>query len=157
MQICQTCKHYKKHTRSCGTLVFGRTLKPEEVEEAKKENNIKHYKKKVRLCGCFLPAKTFGVFEACPISKWGVHALSEEELKQIVSFVDTLPIVGTYNGETVRQLNMWYKLLTGSRKNISTCPNCVRETVRTFRREIKKYKEEIFNEQNNADTNTETE
>jgi hypothetical protein len=155
MQICQTCKHFKQLTRSCGTLVFGRALKPEEIEEAKKENRIKHYKKKIRLCGCFLPAKTFGIFQSCPIGKWGVHALSEEEMQRIVLFVDSLPQFGTYKTETIKELNVWYKLLTGSRKNISTCPNCIRETVRTFRREIKKYKEELSNQENNADTNTE--
>jgi hypothetical protein len=157
MQICQTCKYFKQTTRSCGTLVFGRALKPEEIEEAKKENRIKYYKKKVRLCGCFMPAKTFGIFQTCPIGKWGVHALSEEEMQQILSFVDTLPKFGTYKSETIKELNKWYKLLTGSRKNISTCPTCVRETVRTFRREIKKYKEELLNQDNNADTNAETE
>lgn len=156
MQICQTCKHFKQHTRSCGTLVFGRALKPEEIQEAQKENKIKHYKKKVRLCGCYLPAKTFGIFQACPLGKWGVHALSTEELQQIVAFVDALPQFGTYNSNTVRELNRWYKLLTGSRKNISTCPNCVRETVRTFRKEIQKYKQQI-QEQQNANTNSETE
>ena len=156
MQICQTCKFYKEHTRSCGTLILGRNLKPEEVAEVEKELHVKHYKKKYRLCGCFLPAKTWGIFEACPIGKWGVHSLSETELQEIISFVDGLPTLGTYNADSVRELNKWYKLLTGSRKNISTCPNCVRETVRTFRKEIAKYKQEIQTQQN-ADTYTETE
>lgn len=156
MQTCQACKFYKEHTRSCGTLLLGRKLKPEEVHEIEKELHVKHYKKKYRLCGCFLPAKTYGIFETCPIGKWGVHSLSEAELEQIVSFVDCLPTVGTYNANSVRELNKWYKLLTGSKKNISTCPSCVRETVRTFRKEIAKYKQEIQT-QENANTTTDTE
>ena len=156
MAICQACKFYKETTRSCGTLLLGRKLKPEEVAQIEKELHVKHYKKKYRLCGCFLPAKTYGIFEACPISKWGVHSLNEKELEQIVLFVDGLPTVGTYNADSVRELNKWFKLLTGSKKNISTCPSCVRDTVRTFRKEIAKYKQEIQT-QENANTTTETE
>jgi hypothetical protein len=157
IEICQACKFYKQSTRSCGTLIVGRKLTKEELEEIDKDNLVKHYRKKVRLCGCFLPAKTWGIFESCPVGKWGVHALSETEVEQIVSFVDTLPNVGSYNADTVRELNRWHKLLTGSRKNISTCPNCVRETVRTFRREINKYKEQIQKAKEDANTNTTTE
>lgn len=129
----------------------------EEVDELDKELVVKHYKKTIRLCGCFLPAKTWGIFEACPVGKWGVHSLSEEEQKQIVEFVDTLPNYGKYSGDTVRELNRWYKLLTGSRKNISTCPNCIREAVRVFRKEIAKFKQEIQTQESYANTSTENE
>lgn len=156
MAICQACKFYKEATRSCGTLLLGRKLKPEEVAQIEKELHVKQYRKKYRLCGCLLPVKTYGIFEACPIGKWGVHSLSETELQQIISFVDGLATVGTYNVDSVRQLNKWYKLLTGSRKNISTCPSCVRETVSTFRKEISKYKEQIQLQQN-ANNNNEVE
>lgn len=150
METCQACKFYKSVTSSCGTVILGRKLTQDEIEELKKENSVRHYKKTVRLCGCVLPLKTWGIFEACPIGKWGVHALSEKEIEQIVSFVDGLPTFGTYKVDTLRELNTWHKLLTGSRKNISTCPDCVRETVKTFRREIKKYKEQTNNNEYNS-------
>jgi len=53
LKICHGCEHYKKITRSCGTLILGAITA--------KENEP---------CGCFLPIKaSFKIFD-CPLKKW---------------------------------------------------------------------------------------
>ena len=53
LKICRGCEHYKKVTRSCGTLILGAITA-----------------KKNEPCGCYLPIKaSFKIFN-CPLSKW---------------------------------------------------------------------------------------
>ena len=85
-----------------------------------------------------------------------MESLSKEQIQKLILFVEQLPKYGIYKSENVKELNRWFQFLTGSRKNISACPSCVRDMVKTFRREIKKYKVEFQKEEDNANTNTET-
>ncbi len=156
MRTCEGCKFFKSITKSCGTLIVGRKLTQEELEELQKENLVKHYKKKIRLCGCWLPAKTYGLFESCPVGKWGMESLSKEQMQKLILFVEDLPQYGIYKSESVKELNRWFQFVTGSKKNISGCPTCVRDMVKTFRKEIKKYKLQFQKEEEHANTNTET-
>ena len=53
LKICRGCEHYKKITRSCGTLILGAITA-----------------KKNEPCGCYLPIKaSFKIFN-CPLNKW---------------------------------------------------------------------------------------
>ena len=41
---CESCNHFRKRTRTCGTPIKG--------------NKVKHNKKDYKLCGCFMDVKT---------------------------------------------------------------------------------------------------
>jgi hypothetical protein len=140
LSVCHKCRFYNETTQSCGTLIVGRRLKPEELEEAERENIRKHKKKSVRLCGCFLPAKTWLKLEQCPIGKWSIHDITPEEMAELVAFVDALPTYGVVGGDTLEALNNWYNKLTGVRQPLSKCPPCVRQTIIQLRHTITEYK-----------------
>lgn len=140
LSVCHKCRFYKETTQSCGTLIVGRRLKPEELEEAERENVRKYKKKSVRLCGCFLPAKTWLKLEQCPIGKWSVYEFTPEEMEELVAFVDSLPKFGIIGGDKVEVLNQWYNKLTGQRQPLSKCPPCIRQTIFQLRQTIEEYK-----------------
>ncbi len=121
LAICQACKHFVESTQSCGTLVFGRKLSPEELAEAEDNNKITHYRRKTRLCGCFMPAKVHFAGYRCPINKWGRYRLNEEESELLREFVSGLPEGGRIDAKTVKQLNEWVYKITGRRMACQTC------------------------------------
>jgi len=140
LAICHKCRFYNSTTQSCGTLIVGRRLKPEELLEAERENIRKHNKKRVRLCGCFLPAKTWGKLESCPIGRWEIYGLTDVELAALLQFVEEMPRFGIIKGEALAELNRWYAKLTGVKTPLSNCPPCVRQTMVNLRHAVEEYK-----------------
>ena len=140
LSVCHKCRFYKEITQSCGTLIVGRRLKPEELEEAERDNLRKHNKKRVRLCGCVIPLKTWGKLEQCPIGKWGVYDLTQKQMEELVAFVEGLPTYGIINGEGLIELNKWQNILSGVKQPISGCPPCIRQSIIDLRATIKEYK-----------------
>lgn len=121
MRTCKECKHFVESTQSCGTLILGDKLSPEDLAEAEKENQITHYRKKLRLCGCRMPVKTKYALARCPINKWGRFKLSEEETEALRDFISGLPTQGVYTAEMVREAAAWFTKMTGQRYGCSSC------------------------------------
>ena len=133
LATCLSCKHYVSSTQSCGTLIFGRKLTPEELAEAEENNKITHYRRKTRLCGCVMPHKVRFAVYRCPINKWGRYRLTEEESELLREFVSALPEGGRINIETVKALNEWVYKITGHRMKCQTCKGA--ELVNWIKRE----------------------
>jgi hypothetical protein len=133
LATCKACKHFIESTESCGTLIVGRKLTPEELAEAEENNKITHYRRKTRLCGCYMPAKTKFALYRCPLNKWGRYRLTEEETELLRTFVSGLPVNGKIDVQTVKELNSWVYKMTGRRLSCSTCKGA--ELVQWIRRE----------------------
>jgi len=133
LSICQSCKHFVESTQSCGTLIVGRKLSPEELAEAEENNRITHYRRKTRLCGCFMPAKVHLSAYRCPINKWGRYRLTDAETELLREFVAALPEGGRIGVKTVKELNEWVFKITGRRMACQTCKGS--ELVNWIKRE----------------------
>jgi hypothetical protein len=127
MKTCQECKHYRKTTMSCGTLIVGNSV-PE-------ENEFNYRKKKVRLCGCVMPVKTKLIFAKCPLNKWDSFRLSKEEIAELREFVGGLPL-SSLSREQVKKLYEMKSKLTGRRENPSTCGSCVAGLIKEFKNQL---------------------
>lgn len=135
LQTCIKCKFYKPHTSSCGTLIIGDALTPEELAEIELENEITWYKKKKRLCGCNMPWKTKFSFASCPIGKWGKYRLSDEETKQLIEFINTIPDKGVILSNQVSELYQWFSRMTGRKER--PCSSCVGQLIQEFKNQLK--------------------
>lgn len=127
MKTCQECKHYRKTTMSCGTLIVGNTV-PE-------ENEFSYRKKKVRLCGCVMPVKTKLIFAKCPLNKWDSFRLSKEEIAELREFVGGLPL-SSLSRDQVKKLYEMKSKLTGRRESPSTCGSCVAGLIKEFKKQL---------------------
>jgi len=134
LATCTACKHFRPLTHSCGTLIIGNKLSPEDLAEAEENNKITHYRRKTRLCGCYMPAKTKFALYRCPLNKWGRYRLNEEETELLKEFVQQLPTNGKIDVQTVKALNEWVYKMTGRRLSCSTCKGA--ELVNWIRSEI---------------------
>lgn len=133
LAICQACKHYIEKTSSCGTLILGGKMSPEDLLEAEENNKITHYRRKTRLCGCDMTRKTKFSLYRCPINKWGRYRLNDNETELLKEFVSQLPTNGRVDVQTVRALNEWVYKMTGRRVGCSTCKGA--ELVNWIRKE----------------------
>lgn len=121
LATCKACKHFRPSTLSCGTLIFGNKLSPEDLAEANENNKITHYRRKTRLCGCYMPRKTKYSLYRCPINRWGRYRLSDEETELLRTFISGLPSQGSITGQTVRDLGEWVYKMTGKRISCVSC------------------------------------
>ena len=121
LTICRTCKHFVESTQSCGTLIFGEKLSPEDLAEAEANNSITHYRKKLRLCGCWMPVKTKYLLFRCPINKWHRYKLNDDETEALREFISGLPTQGVYTAQMVREAADWFTKMTGQRYGCSSC------------------------------------
>lgn len=121
LTICRACKHFKESTQSCGTLILGNKMSPEDLAEAEANNAITHYRKKLRLCGCHMPYKTKLSLWRCPINKWGRYKLNEEETEALAAFISGLPTQGVYTAQMVKEAAAWFTKMTGQRYACSSC------------------------------------
>jgi hypothetical protein len=121
LATCKACKHFRPSTLSCGTIIIGNKLSPEDLAEAEENNKITHYRRITRLCGCYMPRKTKYSLYRCPINKWGRYRLSDEETELLRAFISGLPSQGSITGQTVRELGEWVHKMTGSRVGCVSC------------------------------------
>jgi len=121
LKTCEACKHYVKSTQSCGTLILGDKLSPEDLAEAEELNEVTHYRKKLRLCGCRMTVKTKYSLFRCPINKWGRYKLSEKETEELANFISGLPTQGVYTAQMVKEAAAWFTKMTGQRYGCSSC------------------------------------
>lgn len=134
--ICQGCKHYNSTFKTCGTPLVGRKLTPEETEEIIAANEITRNKQKFKLCGCFMPVKWRLPWVKCPLQKWGLHGLTDAEIKELESFLDSLP-KDVIPAKTVTELFNWAGRIRGSR--VTTCGECVKGIISEMRENINEY------------------
>lgn len=137
--ICKSCKFYKPSTNSCGTLIIGRRITDEERKELEEELNITYYRKKLRLCGCVLSLKIPLPYQKCPVDKWGFGDCTKEEYEELKTFLSNVPMLGTFKSEHILQLNQWYKRITGIKKNVPLCGNCIKQTIADMKQMVDKY------------------
>jgi len=121
LKICRACKHYRPEFNTCGTLILGDKLSPEDLESAEAANEVTHYRKKLRLCGCVMPIKTKYSLFRCPINKWGRYQLSEDETESLRAFVSGLPTQGIYTAGIIKEAAEWFQKMTGQRHGCSSC------------------------------------
>jgi hypothetical protein len=121
LTTCKACKHFVELTQSCGTLILGNKLSPEDLAEAEENNRVTHYRKKTRLCGCRMPVKTKYALARCPINKWGRYKLTDEETELLNAFISGLPTQGVYTAQMVKEAAAWFTKMTGQRYGCSSC------------------------------------
>lgn len=134
--ICQGCKHYKPLFKSCGTLLVGRKLTPEEAEEVKAANQVTRNKQTFELCGCFMPIKWRIPWVKCPLEKWGLHGLTESEIEELKAFLDSLP-TNTIPSKEVTELFTWAGRIRGTK--VTTCGECVKGIIDEMRKNLNEY------------------
>jgi Cys-tRNA synthase (O-phospho-L-seryl-tRNA:Cys-tRNA synthase) len=137
LEICQSCKWYKSHTKSCGTLIIGNDVS----EEVLAENNVTYYKKEFTLCGCVMPVKTKLSMAKCPANKW-TSALTDEDINQIKDFLKTINVIDgkikvqRITSEQVKTIFEWMKKLKGQPVEITSCGKCIEDAVKSLIEEI---------------------
>lgn len=117
--ICESCIHFRKRTRTCGTPIVGNKVG------------------KKRTCGCFMDVKTKLSFSNCPLDKWYGKDLSHSdylEMKQLISEVKY-----TINSKQKKVLFSLLSKYTGSTKQTSQCASCLIKALDDIKEIIKQY------------------
>ena len=140
--ICQGCKFFVKETRSCGPLILGRNLSPDEL----KSLEVRHYKRKVRLCGCVMKLKTLLPFSSCPADKWKaveMNGLSPERVAkkrdEMIGFLDRIKGKPTLGHKDIMELLEYIRFLYNKSVKVTNCDDC----IRNYLDDLKKRVEEI--------------
>jgi hypothetical protein len=131
LATCKKCKFFKPLTQSCGTLIVGNTVDPE-------ENSVTHYKEKIKLCGCIMPIKTKFVFASCPAHKWFALDWKQEEIAALDEFVQRVHKANKIETEDLKLLYYWFSRMTGKHQQVSGCASCIRDLITEFRRQLNK-------------------
>jgi len=131
LAICKKCKFFKPLTQSCGTLIVGNTVDPE-------ENSVTHYKEKIKLCGCIMPIKTKFVFASCPAHKWFALDWKDEEIAALDVFIHRIHKANKIEAHDLHQLYEWFSRMVGKKQQTSNCASCIRDLITEFRRQLHK-------------------
>lgn len=131
---CRNCKYHKDTPLvgiTCGTFLTGGDAEPEKVT---------YYRRKVKLCGCKMSWKTKYALAKCPIGKWDVHNLTDQQIENLQIFIDELTGKSTLKPEQVQKLFQWKSRLTGKREEPQYCASCVRDLIAEMRDNLLKMK-----------------
>jgi hypothetical protein len=131
LAICKKCKFFKPLTQSCGTLIVGNTVDPE-------ENSVTYYKEKIKLCGCIMPIKTMFRFASCPAHKWFALDWKQEEIAELNEFIHRIHKANKIEAHDLQQLYKWATKMTGVHQQPSGCASCIRDLINEFRRQLNK-------------------
>ena len=131
LNTCKKCKFFKPLTQSCGTLIMGNTVDPE-------ENSVTHYKEKIKLCGCIMPIKTKFVFSSCPAHKWFALDWKDDEIAALDEFIHRIHKANKIEPHDLHQLYEWATKITGKHQQVSGCASCIRDLINEFRRQLNK-------------------
>jgi hypothetical protein len=139
-ETCKGCKFFVAATSSCGPLITGRTLTPEET----KQLEVRHYKKKVRLCGCVMKVKTFLPFASCPAGKWGaveMNGITPEHVAkkrdEIVAFLKSIDGRPTLTTNEIKTLLGFIAYLYNRRVAMTTCSSCIINYIDDLKKQVK--------------------
>ena len=131
LNICKTCKFFKPITQSCGTLLIGGEVDPE-------ENSVTFYREKIKLCGCVMPIKTKFRFTSCPAHKWHSLDWKPEEVQALDEFIKRIYGKHKMDMEDVQLLYHWFSKVTKKHQQPSQCASCIRDLINEFRRQLGK-------------------
>jgi hypothetical protein len=113
LEVCKSCEHYNRSTRSCGTL-----LKRKKVKGG-------------TLCGCFMPAKASLKAEACPLKKWPA-LITPEDLQELRDFLG--PLEKFISREQNLKLTELYNRTYHTNESPSNCESCVRNMIENLKK-----------------------
>lgn len=123
--ICESCKHFRKKTRTCGTPIKG--------------NKVKHNKKDYKLCGCFMDVKSAIQFAKCPLNKWKGLQLTHEEYLEVKELLDATELkITNVQREHLRYLTekyLGYKINSSG----SSCAPCVKKHLERLKVIVTEY------------------
>lgn len=137
LSICHACKHFRKATGSCGTLIVGNKLSKEETAQVNAENTVTRNRSKIKLCGCVMRIKAKLILAECPVGKWGKFKVTDADLKKMRKFIDGLQGRDTLTWNEVVQIYAYGSTLSEVDMKATTCPSCVREMLEKVRLTIK--------------------
>jgi len=131
LNTCKKCKFFKPLTASCGTLLIGGTVDPD-------ENSVTYYKEKIKLCGCIMPLKVKFRFTSCPAGRWHALDWSHDEIAKLDEFVTRIHKANKIHDDELQLLYYWYSKITGKNERPSGCATCIRDLINEFRRQVQK-------------------
>ncbi len=114
---CRGCKYYKEQTHSCGTKFIGN-----KIDDQDDENVVTYYRRKARLCGCDMRLKTWLRLAECPVGKWGKYKLTDDDVEQLKTFLNSLPKTGTLNDpKIITEITKWFNKMSDQRISCTSC------------------------------------
>ncbi|QDP57729.1 MAG: hypothetical protein Unbinned6486contig1001_44 [Prokaryotic dsDNA virus sp.] len=117
--ICESCKHFRKTTRTCGTPVKGNKIG------------------KKRLCGCFMDIKTTLKFASCPMNKWDGLQITHKEYLEVKELLDSTKTSITSIQQ--QQLRFYGEKYLGIKIQSSSCAPCVKNNLNRLQQIINEY------------------
>jgi len=117
--ICESCVHFRKRTRTCGTPIVGNKVGSK------------------RTCGCFMDIKTKLSFSNCPLDKWYGNDISDKDFKEMKKLIAD---VGT--SINPKQKDTLYSLLrryNNSNVKSSNCSPCLVSALDDIKEIVKQY------------------
>lgn len=119
ISICESCKHFRKKSRTCGTPIKG--------------NKVGNK----RTCGCFMDAKTKLSFSTCPFSYWDDLQVAENDYLAIKKL--TASIKHTINGDQKKEMYKLRNKYFGGKRETSNCAPCLKSALADLQRIIDEY------------------
>jgi len=122
ISICESCKHFRDKTRTCGKPVIG--------------EKIEHNGEIKRLCGCFMDTKTKLKYGSCPLELW---SSTKEEMKELLDNKEFLSAILDSSRVSAKDLSKAYQLytkITGARKSPGSCPPCIKADLKQVIKKI---------------------
>jgi len=129
LSTCGACKHFRKATGSCGTLLLGNTLSEEEAKAIDKANTVTRHKSKYKLCGCVMRIKARLHWAKCPLGYWGAHGIDEKRREELRKFVRQIKLNGRLEHADTQRLYAIRAEITGRNEQISNCAPCVKSAL----------------------------
>tara|TARA_R110000803_G_scaffold162587_3_gene226222 strand:- start:770 stop:1171 length:402 start_codon:yes stop_codon:yes gene_type:complete len=117
--ICESCNHFRKRTRTCGTPIKGNKIGSK------------------RLCGCFMDIKTTLKFASCPMDKWIGLQITKKEYLEVKELLDNTQHRITNIQQ--QQLRLYSEKYLGLRVKSSSCSPCVKANLEKLKQIIEEY------------------
>ena len=119
MNICESCKHFRTRTRTCGTPLIGNKVGTK------------------RTCGCFMDIKTTLKFAGCPLSKWEGLQITEQEYLEVKELLEITKVrISSLQQEKVKYFSEKY---LGLRVNPTSCSPCVAGNLKRLQQIVDEY------------------
>lgn len=117
--ICESCKHFRKKSRTCGTPIVGTKVG------------------KKRTCGCFMDAKTKLSFSKCPFNKWGILQVTENDYLEIKKLIHD--VTNTINPNQKSLLYDMQRKYIGGKTKTSNCVPCLNTALKEMKDLIEEF------------------
>lgn len=108
MRVCESCEHYVRMTKTCGTLGVGK-----KVGDAK-------------LCGCVMPIKTRIEASRCPIGRWN-RGCSDVDFERAREFAHEIRAKKKLTSQEIKELTALLSSVSGRKRGVTMCAPCLVE------------------------------